>query len=277
MASRIDEIASRLDLRRHDGWWGDRAEVVRALGEQGWPLRDAWIEAEVLAGGYGHPRLGVFGLLASIRYLMGAAPWERDDLLSYGPRPHPQRSGEVLLPLYFLNAPWLWIDERGEVFYGLHDRAEEVIAPAFDDVARYWEALGLLDGRIAGSTYLPPPRRPRLEVEGHAGKSLAAALGFDAYPAASGAQVEAYAGPEGACVVFSIAGVKTTTDLVTDTDEGVVLALQAALEAHDDARILTPSPLEAELLAALPSHHHEVRSPLEHEYLWGRRRAFEEA
>lgn len=267
----------RLGLRRFAEWTVPPDELSRALSAMGWPCSEAVLAAEEAVGGLSHWPNGVFGIHASLRYLRGEAPWNRDDLQEYGLCADPRAPKRKLLPLWVIEDPRVWLALDGRVFYGSHIDGPEYFTLAFEDVCHYWEALALLDGTLVAFNRPHIVPRPRLESSRFVGEAIARELALTPFAPATRGATRAWAGPSAHVVELDIPGFKQGTDVVSDSADGIVLAAAQALDAGGAARITSPEELEADLLGELPIPTSQDRPfAASHTYTWGKLLSYED-
>ncbi|WP_437941492.1 hypothetical protein [Sorangium sp. So ce341] len=252
LSALAQELLQRLGNHRSVEWTVPPSELQRELATMRWPCSSAVLRAEMLTGGLCRTPSGVFGIHASLRYLRGEVPWERDDLQEYGSRADPRDASQTLLPLWMLDDPRLWLAQDGCVFYGSHVDGPEYFTLAFEDVCHYWEVMALLDGYVVAYHRPHIVPRPRLESSCVVGEAVARELGISAFVPGTRGRTRAWTGPGVNVVELDIPGFKQGTDVVSDSVEGVVLAAAQALDAGGAARITSPEPLDADLLRELP-------------------------
>jgi hypothetical protein len=272
LEDRLGDVARRLfgelGVRRSSELTLPKAELEIWAEERGWPTSSEVLAAEAMAGGYTHPRGGIFGLVGSMHCLaeglvppFHAPPFDR---VRYDPR-----TGAPLLPMWLGEDPFLWLAMDGSLHYGSHADGREYFSPAFDSVVSYWEVLLLLRGHVV--TLTPPwtPVEPRLEVGGEVAELLAEALGLVEDEVARGSHTRAFASPDAAVVWLDAPGFFEGTLMATHSVEAVALAAVEALGVCDDAVMTLPSPLDADLLADLPPPR-LVREGAGSVYRWGK-------
>lgn len=248
------------------------SELKAWLEARRWPSSSEVIHAEVVAGGYTHPMGGVFGLVGAMHDLaQGVVP-------PFHAPPFDQcrtdpRTGARLLPIWLGADPFLWLSEVGSVWFGSHADGREYFAPAFDSVVTCWEILTLLRGHVVSLT---PPWRPgewRLELGGYVAREVAEELGLREDEVARGARASAFVSPDMAAVELRSPGFFEGTVVVATSAEAVALAVAEALGRCEHAVLTGPSPLDADLLGALPPAR-EVREGGAHSYRWGELRRY---
>jgi len=258
-----------LGLHRDAAWTVARAELAQRLRAMGWPCADAVLDAEDAVGGLAHPPDGHLGVAASLRYVRGEAPWQRDDLQDYGLERDPRPPHEPLLPLWVPHDPRLWTGQDGRIVHGSHIDGPGYLTPTFEDAPHYVEVLALLDGFVVAFMRPLVLPRPRLEASSFAGEAIAAELGLTSFAPATRGVTRAWVGPGVHAVELDLPGFKQGTDVVSDTAEGLVLAAARALDASGTLRLTSLEPLDRDLLAELPvpTSHERLMS---HVYTWGK-------
>ncbi|XXT23708.1 hypothetical protein WME94_19405 [Sorangium sp. So ce429] len=277
LSALAQELLQRLGIHRSVEWTVPPSELQRELATMRWPCSSAVLRAEALTGGLCRTPSGVFGIHASLRYLRGEVPWDRDDLQEYGTRADPRDASQNLLPLWMLDDPWVWLAQDGCVFYGSHVDGPEYFTPAFEDVCHYWEVMALLDAYIVAYHRPHIVPRPRLESSCFVGQAIAAELGISAFAPGTRGRTRSWTGAGVNAVELNIPGFKRGTDVVSDSAEGVVLAAAQALDAGGAVRITSPEPLGADLLRELPVYSGQER-PFSgsHVYTWGKYSSYED-
>lgn len=270
LSALAQRLLQELGIGRDAAWTVGREELREELAAMGWPCSEEVLCAEESVGGFRY-WTGNFGVHASLRLVGRDVPWDYDDLLDYSLRADPRDSSKMLIPLWMLDDPWIWLGVDGCVFYGSHIDGPDYFTFAFEDVCHYWEVLALLDGYVVASLRDADVDRPRLEASGFVGEAVARELGLSAFAPATRGTTRAWVGQGARVVELDIPGFKEGTDVVSDAAEGIVLAAIEALNAGCAARIISPEALDDVLLAALPVPTGEMHPTSRHHvYTWGK-------
>lgn len=221
------------------------------LEQRAWASSPAVLEAERLAGGYTHPRGGIFGLVGAMHCLaeervppFHAPPF---DEARFEPG-----TGAPLLPIWLGEDPFLWLAVDGSLHYGSHADGREYFTRAFDSVLTYWEVLLLLHGHVVSLTPPWTPVEHRLEVGAYVGEAVGGALGLAEDVVARGRSTRAFASADAAVVELEAPGFFEGTLIAAASAEAAALAAAEALGTCDDAVMTLPAPLASDLLADLP-------------------------
>lgn len=270
LSSLADRSLCRLEYVKDAAWCVQGSELRRLLEARAWPCTQATLDAEEAMGGRYHRSSGRFGVYAAMRYLDDDSLWLKSEYQDYSPYPDPRAPDQLLVPLWFLDDPRLWLAADGTVFYGSHvdGDAPPYLTQAFEDVAHYWEITAMLEGFVVEG--VPESSRARercrLETTALVGDKIACELGLAAHSPGCRGATRAWVGPGAVAVELNLPGFKQGTDVLTEVEEGAVLATMTALGEGGCARLRPIDSLDDGLLASLPVHASHVHGA----FTWGK-------